>query len=131
ILGAGFDCRPYRIAGLQSAKVFEVDHPATQAVKQRRLAEVGKFGTGHVTFAPIDFQEEALSDVLERAGFSRDERTFWIWEGVIEYLQPEAVDSTLRNVAQLSCAGSQIAFTYKILLIRPAQLVTGSGRPVS
>jgi methyltransferase (TIGR00027 family) len=36
ILGAGFDTRAYRIAGIEKTRVFEIDHPATQAVKLER-----------------------------------------------------------------------------------------------
>ncbi len=32
ILGAGFDCRAYRIPCLAGTPVFEVDHPGTQAM---------------------------------------------------------------------------------------------------
>ena len=34
ILGAGFDCRAYRIQGIERSRVFEVDHPMTQAKKK-------------------------------------------------------------------------------------------------
>ncbi len=34
ILGAGLDTRAYRIPGIEQTRVFEVDHPATQAVKR-------------------------------------------------------------------------------------------------
>jgi methyltransferase (TIGR00027 family) len=40
ILGAGFDTRAYRIAGIEKTRVFEIDHPATQAVKLQRLKKV-------------------------------------------------------------------------------------------
>jgi len=35
IIGAGFDTRPYRFEDLkENVKVFEVDHPVTQQVKE-------------------------------------------------------------------------------------------------
>ena len=40
ILGAGFDSRAYRLPALAGRRVFEVDQPATQARKRRRLAGV-------------------------------------------------------------------------------------------
>jgi hypothetical protein len=36
ILGAGFDSRAHRLPALRSGRVFEVDHPATQATKRAR-----------------------------------------------------------------------------------------------
>src|SRR5262245_17772502 len=38
ILGAGLDTRAFRLRALAGADVFEVDHPATQAFKQRKAA---------------------------------------------------------------------------------------------
>src|SRR5262245_50842178 len=71
ILGAGFDCRAYRIPGIERARVFEVDHPATQAKKKaviaRRLAEVPP----HVTFVPVDFSTDSLGAVMPRSGYRR------------------------------------------------------------
>src|SRR5262250_1133356 len=37
ILGAGFDCRLYRLSGIDRVAAFEVDHPATLAAKLSRL----------------------------------------------------------------------------------------------
>src|SRR5687768_1133835 len=38
LLGAGLDSRPYRLADrLERLRVFEVDHPASQATKRARL----------------------------------------------------------------------------------------------
>src|SRR5215213_8565618 len=41
LLGAGFDSRAYRMRSeLAAVRIFEVDHPATAAVKRDRLAKV-------------------------------------------------------------------------------------------
>src|SRR5262245_38222743 len=40
ILGAGFDTRAYRFPGIDKVRVFEVDHPDTQATKLQRLQKV-------------------------------------------------------------------------------------------
>jgi methyltransferase (TIGR00027 family) len=40
ILGAGFDSRAYRIAGLDQVQVFEVDLPGTRKLKQTRVEQV-------------------------------------------------------------------------------------------
>jgi methyltransferase (TIGR00027 family) len=37
ILGAGFDCRAYRIPGIERTRVYEVDHPNTLAAKRQHL----------------------------------------------------------------------------------------------
>lgn len=81
LLGAGFDSRPYRLPELQGIPVFEVDHPATQAVKRQRLeARLGRFPV-NVHFVPVDFEEGNLESTLLDAGFARDAVTTAIWEG--------------------------------------------------
>ena len=41
ILGAGFDSRAYRFDRLREGiKVFEVDHPATQETKVKKLSRI-------------------------------------------------------------------------------------------
>jgi methyltransferase (TIGR00027 family) len=111
ILGAGFDCRAYRLDALRNVKVFEVDHPSTLATKVAVLrGALGKIPE-RVRFVEIDFNREALPEVLERAEFDGSRRTVFLWEGVTNYLTAEAVDSVLRFVA--SCGeGSGTIFTY-------------------
>lgn len=111
ILGAGYDCRAYRLPRMARVRVLEVDHPATQAAKRERLARsLGRLPE-HVTFAAVDFDRESLGDALGRAGFDRGAGAFFIWEGVTNYLSADAVDGTLRFVATAR-AGSRIVFTY-------------------
>jgi methyltransferase (TIGR00027 family) len=111
LLGAGFDCRAYRIPQMLSARVFEVDHPDTSRIKQARIrAVLGEFPS-HVTFVAMDFNRENLGLALQDAGFDLSRRAFFLWEGVTQYLTAEAVDETLRYAAS-AAAGSQILFTY-------------------
>lgn len=46
------------------------------------------------------------------AGFRADAQTFFIWEGVTQYIAGQAVDATLRYVSRSAGDGSRIAFTY-------------------
>jgi len=112
ILGAGFDSRAYRLPGIQRMRVFEVDHPDTQAEKRARLARVLDPFPSHVVFVPVDFDRDELGDALDAAGYRRDGKTFFIWEGVTGYLTAEAVDATFRFVASASAPGSRMVFTY-------------------
>jgi len=111
ILGAGFDCRAYRLPEMSQSTVFEVDHPATLAMKLAVLKKVLPNIPENVRFAEIDFNRQKLADVLQQAGFQMSRPTVFLWEGVTNYLVSEAVDSTLRYLAG-SGAGSQIIFTY-------------------
>jgi methyltransferase (TIGR00027 family) len=110
ILGAGFDSRAWRLPVLAGTRVFEVDHPATSAEKQRRLAVAGLDPTC-ITRVAIDFDQDLLGEALEKAGFDPRCRSFIIWEGVTNYLTEGAVDRVLRWAGTLA-AGSQLAFTY-------------------
>lgn len=111
ILGAGFDSRAYRIPGIEQARVFEVDHPVTQAVKRNRITSRLGAIPPHVRFVPADFSTEALDTLLPRSGYRVDATTFFICEGVTHYLSADAVDAVFRSVAR-SAGGSQMAFTY-------------------
>lgn len=112
ILGAGYDCRPYRLPESSTVAVFEVDHPATQARKRARLKDLVPGMPDHVEFVPIDFNERSLADGMKGSAFRLGSRNFFIWEGVTEYLSSEAVDSTFRFVVDVSAPGSLLAFTY-------------------
>ena len=112
ILGAGYDSRAYRIRGIEQASVFEVDHPAPQARKKARLQQLFRTIPSHVTFVPIDFDRQALEDAMAATTFRTDTQTFFIWEGVTQYITAEAVDATFRCVSCTAATGSKIVFTY-------------------
>jgi methyltransferase (TIGR00027 family) len=111
VLGAGLDTFAYRGTVQEHVRIFEVDHPATQKWKRKRLAEVAIPAPPALTFAPVDFEREALGSGLERAGFDPGQCTFFSWLGVVPYLTKPAVLATLRYIANLS-AGGEVAFDY-------------------
>lgn len=113
LLGAGFDSfivrQPAFAAGLT---VFEIDQPASQAMKRERLAASGASVPSNVRFVAADLGREALADVLARSGFDRTRPAFFSWLGVTIYLTREANLAALRGVATASAPESEIAFTY-------------------
>jgi methyltransferase (TIGR00027 family) len=112
ILGAGFDSHAYRCQELLApVKVFEVDRPVTQLLKQQRVNDVLGGPPPNLTFVPIDFQHEDLPDVLTRHGYDPSQRTFFIMEGVTMYLPEEAARTTFRFVAAHP-PGSGIVFDF-------------------
>jgi methyltransferase (TIGR00027 family) len=111
ILGAGFDSRPYRLPGLRSLAVFEVDHPNTLAAKRKVLAEALTAIPGHVRFVATDFDQRGLEAAMASAGYRESALTFFVWEGVTNYLTEAGVDATLRWCARAS-RGSKLFFTY-------------------
>jgi methyltransferase (TIGR00027 family) len=115
-LGAGYDSRPYRFKKLAAeTKIFELDAAPTQARKKDVLCRESIAQPARLVFAPIDFATDNLSEALLEAGFARDERALFVWEGVTYYLSSKAVDETLGAVRAVSLAGSSICFDYASL----------------
>jgi methyltransferase (TIGR00027 family) len=112
ILGSGFDTRAYRVPGVERARVFELDTPATLQVKRERIEALLGRAPPQVSMVPIDLQREDPEAALTRAGFQRQDPALFIWEGVTSYLSGAAVDSTLRALATLAAPHSRLAFTY-------------------
>ncbi|GAA1752959.1 SAM-dependent methyltransferase [Streptomonospora arabica] len=111
ILGAGFDDRAYRLAALEGTPVFEVDLPENADRKRAALHRVYGAVPASVTLVPVDFQTQALADVLAEHGYRPEWRTFFVWEAVTQYLTEEGVRATFGFLAAAP-AGSRLAFTY-------------------
>jgi len=113
IFGAGFDTRALRFQDLMgNARVFELDAPATQQAK------IGQYHKRHLavpcnlTFVAIDFDKEFLPLKLNEAGFVSHQRSLFILEGLVMYLQPESVEATFQTIQDCSGQGSWIVFDY-------------------
>ncbi|MGO9240884.1 MAG: class I SAM-dependent methyltransferase [Terriglobales bacterium] len=111
VLGAGLDTYAYRSPYGDRLRIFEVDHPATQAWKLERLAGAAIPIPSALTFAPVDFERATLAQGLAAAGFDPAQRTFFIWLGVVPYLSRQAVWSTLGFIASLP-NGAHVVFDY-------------------
>jgi methyltransferase (TIGR00027 family) len=111
ILGAGYDGRAWRMPELAGLKVFEVDHPATQGAKRARAGELPS-PIGTVSYVSMNFERESLDTALNRAGHDRTSPTCWIWEGVVMYLERDAIRATLKDIAARSAPGSTLIVNY-------------------
>ena len=113
ILGAGFDSRAYRFEQIrQGVAVFEVDHPATLQVKMNKVKTVLGELPEYVAYVGLDFNRETLQECLLNYGYDEHKKTLFIWEGVVMYLTPQAVASTLDFISQHSGGGSLVVFDY-------------------
>jgi methyltransferase (TIGR00027 family) len=112
LLGAGYDSRPFRFRdSLCGVCIFEIDHPITQARKQRMLKRAGKPSPPNLCYVPVDFNKKSLWQALVGTGFAMHQRTLFLWEGVSYYLPQQVVEDVLDFVA--GCApGSSIVFDY-------------------
>ena len=115
LLGAGYDSRAYRFAKLNhGTRIIELDIAPTQDRKKKCLKKARINIPNHVTFVPINFNQESLKDALAKAGYNRDHKSLFIWEGVSYYLEIKSVNETLEFVRQTSHHDSLIAFDYTI-----------------
>jgi len=113
ILGAGLDSFAWRRPDLlRSLRVFEVDHPASQAWKLERVSDLALPLSDSQVFVPVDFEAESLQDALRTAGFDWDQRALFSWTGVAPYLTASAIASTLRTIAG-AATGSEVVFSYR------------------
>jgi methyltransferase (TIGR00027 family) len=126
ILGAGLDSFAYRRPDLlMRLRVFEVDHPASQAWKRERLAELGVSLPTNLVFAPVDFESQTLRAGLLAAGFDFADGAVFSWIGVTMYLTLAAIEATLETVG--GCPpGSRIVLTYNL----PLSALEGQARAI-
>ena len=112
ILGAGYDTFAYRQpAWARGLRIFEVDHPASQATKLERVRRAGLEAPPNLVHAPIDFERTSLEEGLRRAGFDADDLAFFSWLGVTMYLTLPAIEAVFRFVGALP-AGSRMVLTF-------------------
>lgn len=129
ILGAGLDTRAHRMAALREAHVFEVDHPDSQAHKRVRATSLA-VAARTLSYVPVDFTRDALGERLAAYGHDATRPTFWLWEGVVPYLERAAIRATLTAIAARSAPQSQLATTYvthSLVWMRRARLFVSLG----
>lgn len=108
ILGAGMDTRGVRLA---PHPVFELDQPVN--IARKRAAIERGFGAvpPSLHLVPVDFERDDLTAALAAHGYPADTPTFFVWEGVTQYLTQGAVRATL-DALRAAPEGSRLAFTY-------------------
>jgi methyltransferase (TIGR00027 family) len=109
-LGGGYDtkCLRFDFKGLE---YYHVDQKPVMDNYKNIMSGLEGGIPPHVRFVPIDFNTQNLGDELVKAGYDKDKRTLFLWEGVTQYITLEAVTGTLEYIASCS-KGSQIVFTY-------------------
>ncbi|WP_175680750.1 class I SAM-dependent methyltransferase [Burkholderia cenocepacia] len=138
ILGAGLDSFVQRRPEMASCvTVFEVDQPAPQRWKQRRLVELGYGVPDWLRFVPVDFEaKQSWRDALVGAGFDAGQPAVVVSTGVSMYLTCEANAAALREVASLA-PGSTFAMTFLLPLenadsdVRPGLEMAAKGARAS
>jgi methyltransferase (TIGR00027 family) len=107
ILGAGYDDRALRFRS-PGVGYFELDHPATQADKARRLEAVSH-DADRLVLAPADFSLDDIGAVLAAAGHDSTAPSLFICEGLLVYLDQATIARLLRAARERAAAGSTLA----------------------
>ena len=110
VLGAGLDTFAYRHPLGSELRVFEVDHPATQAWKRARLDAAEIAIPPNMAFVPVDFETQRLRPQLEAQGFDPALPAFFMILGVIGYLSLAAIDELLAMLSAFS--GCELTWDY-------------------
>ncbi|QUH27790.1 class I SAM-dependent methyltransferase [Vallitalea guaymasensis] len=111
-LGGGYDTKCLRF-DMKGLEYYHVDQKSVITNYEKIMSGLQCGIPSYVRFVPIDFDTQRLEDELVKAGYSKDNRTLFLWEGVTQYITIEAVIGTLEFIASCS-KGSQVTFTYVI-----------------
>ena len=112
VLGGGYDPLTLRLQDAYPKAVFyELDHPATQAVKRCALQKRGVVAP-RLSLLPAEFIGDPVEDKLLVAGFRADASTVFVCEGVLMYLAPEKVDQMFALVRRLGGPHTRFVFTF-------------------
>ena len=111
ILGAGLDTFGLRNPhGALEIRIYEVDHPATQAWKRERLAQAQIALPPWLILVPVDFERDDMGKKLAAAGIQQDSPAFFTWLGVVPYLTENAICRTLEYMSSIE--NSEVVFDY-------------------
>ena len=118
ILGAGYDSRAHRLKLPSKLKIFEVDQSEVQELKRLRLPD-NMPNRESITYVGMDFNHQSLKEELINVGFDQNKSTIFTLEGVSQYISREALDATLKEVADLNPnSNSKIFISYVNKLLK-------------
>ena len=106
-LAAGMDARAFRLGWPEGTVVYELDYPGLLQSKDEILARVRAVPRCRRVAIGTDLKQPWTA-ALEEAGFSVDEPTLWLAEGVLYYLIRDDVVALLESAFRLSACGSRL-----------------------
>jgi O-methyltransferase involved in polyketide biosynthesis len=78
-----------------------------------------------LSLVPVDFEKQSLIDSLRMSGYRIDASGIFSWLGVVQFLEADAIFSTLRTVAALA-PGTEIIFEYLGAVAFPPAIIAES-----
>jgi methyltransferase (TIGR00027 family) len=112
VIGAGYDSTAMRLGPATDVRVFELDHPGTQARKQEILLRELPGALERSVMVPCDLRVERVSQALARTDFDPSQPAVFNWIGVSMYLSRDEVETTIRDLASIAAPGSRLVFDY-------------------
>jgi len=116
VVGAGFYTLCLRLAPqFPQLEFFEVDHPATSAAKAKGVTQEGQ--PENMSLLAADLNETPLSQLMNNAGrWDSKAQSVVVAEGLLIYLNEEAVLQLFREVAACIGPGSRVAFSHALTI---------------
>lgn len=108
LLGAGLDTRAYRLDLPSEVRWIEVDLGPVLAYKRHVLSHARpRVALRDVAFDACD---GAMWGALERAHLSRHERTLWLLEGLLCFLERSDIEALFRDMSAHGSRDSEVLF---------------------
>lgn len=120
VVGAGLDCRAWRIQSYLSPEVYET-YPKTKKWFELDFKEVFDYKLGKIQDTKSYFQYiPVISNVcvdswlehLVSHGFNPKQKTLWLLEGFVGYLTEEELHIFMTTLANASALGSKLVATF-------------------
>jgi methyltransferase (TIGR00027 family) len=111
LLGAGYDSRFLRIKEFRSIRIFELDLESTQQIKKALTRRLCGGLPENVTYVSLDFSKDSVRQKLMAAGFQKEKRTLFIWEGVTLFLNEAILAETLGHLVEMG-KGNRVVFDF-------------------
>ena len=102
VMGSGLDTRCYGSIAENDITLFELDKKESQGLKIRYLNQV------KIDTSKADFTNENWSEQLYKAGYDKNKKITFLWEGVSLYLSEKVIRNTLKEIKQNTASGSII-----------------------
>jgi O-methyltransferase involved in polyketide biosynthesis len=106
-LAAGLDTRAFRLDWPVATRLFELDRPQLLEAKDQLLAAAGARPACDQQTVGADLLG-AWTEPLQGSGFRPEQPACWLAEGVVVYLTDQQARDVLRQLSEVSAAGSRL-----------------------
>lgn len=114
MLGAGLDSYALRQHSPDRLRIWEIDHPDSQAQKLAKLRTLAATVPDNVRFIPADLQTTPLADALGGQGFPFQSTAFISLLGVSYYIHEAALFALIGDIARHFVSGSQLVLDIRV-----------------